>query len=456
MHEKSKHLSAAATFESIDTVSQSDVAQAFVDRFFGTFAFDHTRGRWYRWTGKLWEPDETNLAFHRAVDLSRHHSAELTGSQRRDCRKSAFASGVLAIAAAHPELAVTARRWNPAAFLLGTPDGTVDLRTGALRKPTAADYITKAVAVVPAELPDCPRWLAFLDEAFESDAAMIRFVQQWFGYSLTGSTREQKFMMLHGPGGNGKGTLLGTVSAIACDYYMEAPIETFLASAHDRHPTELAGLDGARLVSATETDRGRSWNEQRLKQLTGGDTISARFMRGDFFQFQPQFSLTVQGNHMPELKAVDDAMRRRLILVPMLHRPAKANLSLADELVPEWPSILRWLIDGCLDWQKSGLIIPDDISAATDDYFVEQDTFSTWLEECCRVERGNVYLYDSATRLFASFSSFMKRNGLTPGSLKSFSEELERNGFSLERKKSERRRIGIQLKASEAQHYGEG
>ncbi|MEX2693631.1 phage/plasmid primase, P4 family [Rhizobium mongolense] len=456
MHAKSKRANAAATFEDIDTVSQSDVAQTFVDRYFGAFAFDHTRGNWYRWTGKLWEPDDTKLAFHRAVDLSRHYSANLTGPQRRDCRKSAFAHGLLAIAAAHPELAVIARRWNPDPFQLGTPDGTVDLKTGTLKEPSPGDYITRAVAVVPAKTVDCPKWLAFLDEVFEGNAGMIRFIQQWFGYSLTGSTREQKFMMLYGPGGNGKGTLLGTVSGIACDYYMEAPIETFLASAHDRHPTELAGLDGARLVSATETDQGRSWNEQRLKQLTGGDTISARFMRRDFFQFKPQFSLTVQGNHMPELKAVDDAMRRRLILVPMLHKPAKANLSLADELIPEWPAILRWMIDGCLDWQQNGLLIPEDASAATEEYFAEQDTFNTWLEECCRVDRGNNYLFGTPTCLFGSFSAFMKRNGLTPGSLKSFSEELERNGFPLERKNSERRRIGIQLKASDGQGYSGG
>ncbi|MBB3455210.1 putative DNA primase/helicase [Rhizobium sp. BK313] len=455
MDANSKRSNAAATFEDIDTVSQSDVAQTFVDLYFGAFAFDHTRGKWYRWTGKLWELDDTKLALHRAVGLSRHYSANLTGSQRRDCRKSAFAHGVLAIAAAHPELAVTASRWNPNPFLLGTPDGTVDLRTGTIMPPSPSDFIARAVAVVPAEVSDCPRWLAFLSEAFDGNPAMIRFVQQWCGYSLTGSTREQKFAFLYGPGGNGKGTLLGTISAIASDYFTEAPIETFLASAHDRHPTELAMLEGARLVSATETDQGRTWNEQRLKALTGGDTISARFMRGDFFSFKPQFSLTFQGNHMPELKAVGDAMCRRLILVPMLHKPARANLSLADNLVAEWPGILRWMLDGCLDWQRNGLVIPDDVNAATRDYFAEQDTFNVWAEERCDVQPNNLYLYDTATRLFGSWQAFMKRNGLGSGSLKSFSEELERKGFPLVRKNSERRRIGIRLKALEGERYGD-
>ena len=455
MRDRSKVTTTDATFEHIDTVSQSDVTQMFVERYVGAFAFDHTRGKWYRWTGKMWELDATKLAYHRAIELSRHYSANLTGPQKRDCRKSTFAHGVLSMAAAHPELAVIASRWNPDPFALGTPDGTVDLRTGSLRQPSPADYITKAVAVVPSEVSNCPKWRAFLSEAFQGNVAMIRFVQQWFGYSLTGSTQEQKFVFLCGPGGNGKGTLLGTVSAIVAGYFKEAPIETFLASANDRHPTELAMLDGARLVSATETDQGRTWNEQRLKALTGDDTISARFMRGDFFSFKPQFSLTIQGNHMPELKAVGEAMHRRLILVPMLHKPAKANLALAEELVPEWPGILRWMIEGCLDWQQNELIIPAEITLATDDYFAEQDMFSMWAEECCDIRRGNSYHYDTATRLFVSWQAFLKRNGLTAGSLKSFSEELERNGFPLERKNTQRRRIGIKLNLSERQRQSD-
>ncbi len=445
-----------ATFSDIDVVSQGDVAKMFVERYDGVFAFDHTHGKWYRWTGKLWEPDETRLANHYAIELCRQYSLDLAVTQKRDCRRLGFALGVLGIAEVHPYLSVTADRWDSDPFLLGTPDGTVDLRTGELRHPLPEDRITKSVAVVPAENADCPKWLAFLEEAFEANAAQIRFIQQWLGYSLTGSTREQKFVFLYGPGGNGKGTLLGTASAIAGNYFKEAPIEAFLHSSRDRHPTELAMLAGARMVTATETDQGRIWNEQRLKAVTGGDVITARFMRENFFEFRPQLSLTIQGNHMPELRAVDDAMRRRLILLPMTHKPATANLSLADELITERPAILRWIIDGCLDWQQNGLVVPDDISIATDDYLEEQDMFAAWAEECCDFEPGNTWFYDTASRLFESWMAYAKRNGLQPGTVKSFSAELGRRGFPQARKNKERRRIGIQLKEPDDARFGDG
>jgi putative DNA primase/helicase len=165
--------------------------------------------------------------------------------------------------------------------------------------------------VTPAPKAICPIWRRFLTEAKGgNDDEMVQFLQRWFGYALTGDTSEHQFVFVHGPGGNGKTVWLNTVANILGEYHRVAPIDTFTDNGSERHPTDLAALRGARLVSATETEEGRPWAESKIKQLTGGDTIAARFMRQDFFEYQPQFKLTVVGNHKPRLRNVDDAMRR--------------------------------------------------------------------------------------------------------------------------------------------------
>ena len=153
-------------------------------------------------------------------------------------------------------------------------------------------------AVAPAKTATCPRWLQFLDETTGSDAELVRFLQQWCGYSLTGITREHALVFVFGGGGNGKSVFLNTVTGALADYAVTA-MQTFTASHSDQHPTDLAMLRGARLVTVSETEEGKAWAEARIKQLTGGDPISARFMRQDFFTFTPEFKLTIIGNHKP-------------------------------------------------------------------------------------------------------------------------------------------------------------
>ena len=237
--------------------------------------------------------------------------------------KAAFAGAVERYAQRDRAFAVTAEAWDRDLWLLGTPGGVVDLRTGTLRPPRREDMITRITAVAPAPPgTTCDRWLTFLDQATGKDDALIRFLQQWCGYCLTGSTREHALLFVHGPGGNGKSVFLNTVSRILGDYARAAPMETFTASIGDRHPTELAMLRGARLVTATETEEGRAWAEARIKQMTGGDPITARFMRQDHFTYTPQFKLTIAGNHKPSLRNVDEAARRRFNIVPFTRRPA--------------------------------------------------------------------------------------------------------------------------------------
>src|SRR6185369_288445 len=199
----------------------------------------------------------------------------------------------------------------------------IDLRTGSTLPHDPEQYITKITT--DASSGECSRWLQFLAEITGDDIELQRFLQRIAGYSLTGSTREHALFFFYGPGGNGKGVFLNTLSAILADYAAVAPMEAFIATQGERHPTDLAGLRGARLVTSQETEEGRRWAESKIKALTGGDPITARFMRQDFFTYQPAFKLVVAGNHKPGLRGVDEAIRRRFHLVPFLARFANPD-----------------------------------------------------------------------------------------------------------------------------------
>jgi len=364
-------------------LTEDGIALAFTKRHHDALRFCHDTGGWYVWTGTHWRQNRDKLAFSWARALVRDLNRNAEFKTKAITGKAAFAGSVEKFAQADRAFAVTAETWDTDLHFLGTPGGTVNLRTGQMRRAERQDHITKVTAVAPAETADCPTWLAFLDQATAGDAALVRFLQQWAGYGLTGSTREHALLFIYGPGGNGKSVFLNTLTGIMGDYCRSAPMDTFTASPGDKHPTDLAMLRGARLVTATETEEGRTWAEARIKQMTGGDPVTARFMRQDFFTYTPQFKLTIAGNHKPALKNVDDAARRRFNIVPFLHKPERPDHQLERKLKVEWPGILRWMVEGCLDWQRNRLVRPKIVTDATAEYFEAQDTIGRWLSERC-------------------------------------------------------------------------
>jgi putative DNA primase/helicase len=189
------------------------------------------------------------------------------------------------------------------------PGGVVELRTGASRPACREDYCTKTTAVAPGA--DCPRWRAFLARITDGDRELEAFLQRICGYALTGVTQEEAMFFAHGTGANGKSKFLGAISGALGDYARWHP-----SRPSSTRETDLAGLQGAQLVTAIETEEGRRWAESKVKALTGGDRITARFMRQDFFEYTPQFKLLVAGNHKPGLKTPDHAMRWRFNMVP--------------------------------------------------------------------------------------------------------------------------------------------
>ena len=323
---------------------------------------------------------------------------------------------------------------------------TIDLNTGAQYAPRRNDYMTHCTAAAPDGRGDCPQWRAFLDRITGGDVDLQAYLQRVIGYCLTGSTKEHALFFLYGTGANGKSVFLNTVVNIMGDYAITAPMEAFVEARGERHPTELAMLRGARLVVAVETEEGRRWNESRIKALTGGDAITARFMRGDFFQFTPAFKLIIAGNHKPHLRNVDEAIRRRLHLIPfsVTIPEAERDKNLQDKLKDEWPSILQWAIDGCIEWRRQGLNPPAAVVAATDEYVAAEDTFGYWLDET--LEAADESSFVTTSDLFAAWNAWAEKRGEFAGSMKRFAQMLQTRGYRAKRLARHRGFSGIRLR----------
>jgi putative DNA primase/helicase len=389
------------------------------------WCFDHGISRWFQFDGTRWQMDGVRGAFHSIGEL-----ANRIGRGVKATGKASTVRGIEAFAQADPRIGVTHDIWDRSPMLLGTPAGTIDLNTGLLRAARADEFVTRQTSVAPCEGTPA-RWLQFLDEATGGDADLTRFLQQVLGYALTGDTREHALFFIYGAGKNGKSVFLNTAAKILGDYAMTAAMDTFAATRGDRHPTELARLDGARLVSASETEEGRAWAEARIKQLTGGDPIAARFMRGDFFEFTPRFKLIIVGNHQPSLHNVDPATRRRFNIIPFTRTPAKPDALLEQRLAEEHGMILNWMIAGCRDWLNNGLLRPTAVSAATEDYFESQDILGQWVSERCMLGQSE---WEQPTVLFRDWADYARANGEDPGTNKSFGSKLEKRGFHAARR----------------------
>jgi putative DNA primase/helicase len=325
---------------------------------------------------------------------------------------------------------------------LNTPAGTVELRTGKLRPHRREDLITKSTVVGPGGA--CPLWHGFLDRVTGGDSELQAFLRRVAGYALTGETRDHALFFAHGSGRNGKGVFLNTLSWVLSDYAAVAAMETFVASAGDRHSTDVAMLRGARLVTAQETQEGRSWDEPKIKSLTGGDPITARFMRQDNFTFLPQFKLIIAGNHKPSLRNVDEAIRARFHLIPFAVTipEDERDPRLPEKLRAEAGGILAWAIQGCLDWQRNGLNPPDSVRAATEKYLEEEDQFGAWLDDCCGRDRHG---WESVAELFGSWTTWAEKAGERPWTKKRLGQALENRGFEAGKQQGQRGYFGIHL-----------
>ena len=413
-------------------------------------------GRWYVWDGRRWEPDAVLAAdatINRCLIALAHEIGVRGVSERERAMFGKIADGFLtASRAAHvrtllqsdPRIAIHTDSLDADPWVLNTPAGIVNLRDGSLSSANPEALCSRVTAVAPA--PGAPaRWLSFLEEVTQGDRETIAWLQRWCGYALTGSTREQQLTFIWGPGGNGKSVLLNVVAGIMGDYASVATLDAFAASKNDRHSTDLAMLVGARLVASSETQAGRRWDEQRIKSVTGGERITARFMRQDNFTFQPQFKLCVVGNHRPEIRDIDDAMKRRVYLLPFTYKPAAVDPELANALRAEWPQILAWMLEGTREWLSAGLGRSAAIRAASEEYFSDEDRLGAFLAERCELDPNARELTDS---LYRAWEAYANEHGDFVGSVKRFSGVMVARGFARWREPGTRRMgfLGLRLR----------
>jgi putative DNA primase/helicase len=373
------------------------------------------RGQWIIWDGQRWLPDGTGHVYRLAKDTARAilleaYAAE-EGTEYKRLIKWAEKSesesrlnAMVNIARTEKEVAVSPADFDQDPWLLNVANGTVDLHTGELRPHRREDLHTRLAPVAYKPKAPCPQWLAFLARITDQDEDLIGFMRRALGYSLTGDTSEQCFFLLHGSGANGKSTFIEVLRALLGDYARQADASTFLHKDQDTPRNDLARLAGVRFVSAVEAAAGRRLAEVLVKQITGGDTITARFLYHEHFEFDPTFKVWLAANHKPEITATDYAMWRRIRLIPFTVTIPKEEQDkrLLQKLKTELPGILAWAVEGCQEWQREGLCEPGGVQAATAAYQEEMDPLGSFLTERCtlspRVQTPASDLYDAYTK----------------------------------------------------------
>lgn len=418
--------------------------------------------KWLFWNGSRWERDEKLKHATAVRDYLRAKATKLIewGDKKAEAilasdggatekqakavqayardnaktlRQNACIMAIESLAKSNAELAAVASQFDADPMVLGTPNGTVNLATGEMRLANRTDYLTRQCAVAPATPgTPCPTWAAFLRRAMDGDVEKVEFLQRVVGYTLTGQTNEHKLFFLFGTGRNGKSVFVNTIFGMMGDYAKRAPAQTFLDSHGDRHPTDLAGLQGARLVAGSELPAGKAWNESIIKDLTGGDIITARFMRGDFFDYRPQFTLFIAGNHQPAIKTTDEAMRARIVLVPFTVTipEHERDPMLESKLRQEWPAIMRWAVDGAAAWEQGGLQVPASVRDASREYLDTEDHIGEFIDDQLCKAPGNTL---ASAELYGVFSDWQRTTGVQPWSKKAMSQALTERGIRVEK-----------------------
>ena len=405
--------------------TQDSVALAFRAQFEGRLLYAHSFGCWLKWDGTRWRREETMLAF----DFVRRLARELNVDGKNGPSSSNFCKGVETFVRADRSFAVGGAEFDVDNYLLNTPAGTYDLRTNQMRPHDPLDRIMKSTAVVPSA-EGGKRFLKFINEITGGDESMARFLQVSLGASLSGAIESHWMMFWTGSGRNGKNTLGDLVMDVMGDYAKKAPSSTLMSKQHEDHPTEIANLQGARLVVSSEVEDGAHWNESRINELTGDQMLTARFMRGDYFDFKRTHKHLIFGNHRPQLRTATDALKARIKIVPFKESfIGREDADLPIKLREEAGFVLNWLIEGHAIWLAAGRKLPpcEAIDNESRDYFEAQSTVEAWVRE--RVTKVNddgrgLRLWPKSGELYKDYRSWKDSRGEDPVSQSRWGETM--------------------------------
>ena len=413
-------------------------AERFVDLFGENVRYCYTEKKWYFYNSMRWSVDNLGVILRmadkcveamkaeaklylQADEESGGDMAKAFEKHMKSSRSNKSKKAMLNEIEHHlPILPIQMDRYKMA---LNTPSGIINLKNGDVKAHNPEYYFTKITSVDCAEAADCPRWLAFLDDIFASDKDLIRYIQKAVGYSLTGSTAEQCAFFLYGTGRNGKSTFIDVIRDVFGDYAANIQPETIMVKSSQSNAinSDIARLKGARLVTSVEPNEGVRLNEGLLKQLTGDDTVTARKLYSEEFEFKPEFKLWMATNHKPIIRGTDTGIWRRIHMIPFdVQIPEdKVDKNLTHKLKAEMTAIFKWCIDGCLMWQREGLQMPVAVLKSVREYRREMDVISAFIEDKCTLE-GAV----QASTLYAAYVSWADSNNEYCMSNTKFSTEL--------------------------------
>ncbi|MBU1568152.1 MAG: DNA primase [Proteobacteria bacterium] len=431
-------------------------SKRLINEFGENIRYCVTAKEWLVWNGQNWEVDykaETSRMARVVVKNMYLEASTIEDEVERKkiaqhAMKTESLSRLNAIKAMAKDdfrVRVRAEDLDKDHWALNCQNGTIDLKTGELLPHDPKKLITKIVPTDYLQETDCPAWKAFLHTIMGGNEEMIQFLQRAVGYSLTGDTSEQCFFILYGSGANGKSTFLNPLIHMLNDYAKQSPPETFLNLQRRGVNNDIARLKDARFVTATEPEANQSFAEGVLKQLTGGDTVSARFLHQEFFDFKPVFKLFLATNHKPHVTGKDHGIWRRIRLVPFeVTIPKEAqDPKLTQKLKEELPGILAWAVCGCLDWQANGLGQPQAVVKATEEYAREMDSLTRFVEDCCVTGAMKKV---STNDLYSSYSSWCEQEGEESLPKIAFARQVRGKGFSAYRTSTERGWRGVGIK----------
>jgi len=418
-------------------------AERFAAQHRGKVRYCHLWDKWLVWDGRRWKPDSTAVVQRMAKQTVRAIYGEAENCTDDDIRGSiakwagksesrAKIEAMLVLAKSEPGIPVEPQDLDKDDWLFNCLNGTLDLRTGDVRSHNPADLITKLAPVVADPKAKASIWDKFQERITAGNDELIRFKQRMYGSALTGDTSDQCIFLHYGTGANGKSTELETIKTLLGDYAKQAEFSTFTIRKNETVRNDIADLRGARFVSAIEAESGQRLAESIVKQMTGGDTLKARFLFSEYFEFKPTFKICLAANHKPVIRGNDHAIWRRIRLIPFtVTIPEKErDLRLLQKLKAEASGILNWLLIGCAEWQKNGLGMTDSVKTATEAYRDEMDTLSDFISDCCLIDQ---MCQTTKQELYERYEKWCGENGEEPLKKRTFGVKMTERGFSEDR-----------------------